>query len=192
MSYVATQEALKLPLEIIVLIITHLPTANCYLQCRCLSHKMNLLLQSPATRKGWLLNLSLSPSVLIIANKMQIGLPFEHARLAMEHGVNRTHLKGSLALSEHYLNNAIPPFLYNICLSKHYSPEALSVLEEIYLQYFVFREAKKRRSEFKMKWIDNTFGKVSMDENSILIWVDQAFEISIGDFYTTIAKRISV
>jgi hypothetical protein len=149
-------------------------------------------MKSSSTRQQWLLNLPLSPSVLFVANKMKISLPFEHARLAMEHGVDKSHMKSILALSEHYLNKAIPPFLYNIYLSKQLLPRDISVLEDVYMQYFVFREATKRHKEFETQWIEYTFGTTDIDDHNISTWVKHAFEVSVNDFYTTIAKRIAI
>ncbi|KAI8579298.1 hypothetical protein K450DRAFT_272081 [Umbelopsis ramanniana AG] len=191
MSYVAEQAGTKLPIEILLIIITYLPSAKYFFKCTCLSHTINSHLKSSATRQQWLLNLPPSPSVLFIANKMKISLPFEHARSAMEHGVDKSHMKSILALSEHYLNNAIPPFLSNIYLSRQLSPDEISVLEEVYLQYFVFREATKRQEDSKTKWIECTFGKTDIDDHNISAWVNHAFELSVSDFYTTIAKRIA-
>lgn len=189
MSNVAIQEGPNLPIEIILMIIKHLPSVECFLKCRCLSQTVNSLMNSSTIRQQWLLNLPPSPSVLFAANKMKISLPFEYARLAMEHGVDKSHMKSILALSEHYLNKAIPPFLYNIYLSKKLLPRDISVLEEVYMQYFVFREATKRRKEFETQWIEYTFGKIGIDEHDISTWVKHAFEVSVNDFYITMAKR---
>ncbi|KAG2185254.1 hypothetical protein INT44_002044 [Umbelopsis vinacea] len=190
MAYVAAQEGTKLPIEILVIIMTYLPSAKYFFKCTCLSRTINSHLRSSATRQQWLLNLPPTPSVLFIANKMQISLPFEHARSAMEHGADKSHLKSILALSEHYLNTAIPPFLYNVYLSRQLLPDEISVLEDVYLQYFVFREATKRQEDSKTKWIEGTFGKTDINDHNVSAWVNHAFELSVSDFYTTIARRI--
>lgn len=191
MSYDSQQTELRLPIEIIVLIITHLPTAQHFLQSACLSRDINTLLQSRATRKEWLLNMPLSPDVIYIANNLRIGLPFEHARQAMEQGVGKSSMKSISSLSDRYLGDALPPFLYNISILQHPLPEYYIVLEDLYMQYFVFRGTQKRSAEYALDWIEKTFGQNLKQDSAFLRWVNQAFETSINDFYTTVAKRIA-
>lgn len=191
MSCVTKQSEPRLPVEIIVLIITYLPTARHFLQSRCTSRDIDYLLKSYSTRKEWLLNLPLSPKVLSIANVMKIGLPFGHARLAMEQGVEKRKMQSLSTLSDHYLNDALPPFLYNIAILQKPLPEDFIVLEEAYLQYFVFRSVTTQSKDYSRKWIEESFGQDLKANSIFLSWINQAFETSISEFYTIISKRIS-
>ncbi|KAJ2961763.1 hypothetical protein NQZ79_g2973 [Umbelopsis isabellina] len=192
MPYTSIRGTPQLPTEIIILIITYLPTAKAFSNSRQLSQQYNSLCLSHSVQRQWLLNLPLSPDVIIYANKLRIGLPFTHARLAMEAGVSRHKIHNISMMSEIYLEKALPSFLYNISVLSEPSKDDVEFLDNTYKQYFIFRQADKRTNSFIFNWIAQTFGQSNDIGGLVRIWAAQAFDITICEYYQAIAKSISL
>jgi hypothetical protein len=191
MSHTGVKSSSWLPTEIVVLIITYLPTAQSFANSRQLSRLYNSLCDSQSIQRQWLLQLPLSPKVLIFANKLRIGLPFTHARLAMEAGILRHDMYNISIMSSIYLEKALPSFLYNISVLSEASKEDVEFLDNTYKQYFIFRQADKRTDSYTFNWITHTFDDQKDTGSLVRTWAAQSFDITISEYYQSIAKSIS-
>ncbi|KAG2174938.1 hypothetical protein INT43_006000 [Umbelopsis isabellina] len=192
MSYNSIGGAPQLPTEIIILILTYMPTAKAFSNSRLLSKLYNTLCLSHSVQRQWLLHLPFSPDVITYANKLRIGLPFTHARLAMEAGVSRHNIHNISVMSEIYLEKALPSFLYNISVLSDPSKDNTEFLDGTYKQHFIFRPADKHSDLYRSNWIAQTFGQSEDTGGLVRIWAVQAFDVTISEYYQAIAKSISL
>lgn len=182
----------QLPTEIIILILTYLPTAKAFSNSKLLSQLYNTLCRSHSVQRQWLLHLPFSPEVITYANKLRIGLPFTHARLAMETGISRHVIHNISVMSEIYLEKALPSFLYNISVLSEPSTDEIEFLDGTYKQHFIFRPVDKHSESYHSNWIAQTFGQDKDTGGLVRIWAAQAFDVTISEYYQAIAKSISL